>query len=138
MIQHIVLLKWKAGTTDAQVDHVFAQAEELVDGIDGVERITLGLNRGEADHGFTHAFILNLSDDDALTTYLNHPVRKRYVTEILNPIEEERIEIDVPEDASHRHTRGASLSWEWGATRHSASAEAAALRWEEKDSELEL
>ena len=138
MIQHIVLLKWKAGTTDAQVDHVFAQAEELVDGIDGVERITLGLNRGEADHGFTHAFILNLSGDDALTTYLNHPVRKRYVTEILNPIEEERIEIDVPEDASHRHPRGASLSWEWGATRHSASAEAAALRWEEKDSELEL
>ena len=138
MIQHIVLLKWKAGTTDAQVDHVFAQAEELVDGIDGVERITLGLNRGEADHGFTHAFILNLSGDDALTTYLNHPVRKRYVTEILKPIEEERIEIDVPEDASHRHTRVASLSWEWGATRHSASAEAAALRWEEKDSELEL
>jgi hypothetical protein len=138
VIQHIVLLKWKAGTTDAQVDHVFAQAEKLVDGIDGVERITLGVNRGEADHGFTHAFILNLSDDDALTTYLNHPVRKRYVTEILNPIEEERIEIDVPEDASHRHTRGASLGWEWGATRHSASAEAAALRWEEKDSELEL
>jgi hypothetical protein len=138
VIQHIVLLKWKAGTTDAQVDHVYAQAEKLVDGIDGVERITLGVNRGEADHGFTHAFILNLSDDDALTTYLNHPVRKRYVTEILNPIEEERIEIDVPEDASHRHTRGASLGWEWGATRHSASAEAAALRWEEKDSELEL
>jgi Stress responsive A/B Barrel Domain len=136
VIQHIVVLKWKAGTTDAQVDHVFAQAGELVDRIDGVERITLGRNRDEADHGFTHAFIVNLSDDDVLTTYLNHPVRKRYVTEVIKPIEEERIEIDVPDDASQSHMRGAGLGWEWGATRHSASADAAALRWEEKGGEL--
>jgi hypothetical protein len=133
VIQHIVVFKWKAGTTDAQVDDVFAQAEGLVDGIDGVEQITLGRNRGEADHGYTHAFIVNLSDDDALTVYLNHPVRKRYVTEVLGPIEKERIEIEVPGDASDRHTRGASLGWEWGVTRHSASADAAALRWEERE-----
>jgi Stress responsive A/B Barrel Domain len=136
VIQHIVVLKWRAGTTDAEVDNVFAQAAELVDRIDGVERITLGRNRGDADHGFTHAFIVNLADDDALTRYLNHPVRKRYVTEVINPIEEARIEIDVPEDASHPRPRGASRSWEWGATRHSASAEAAALRWEEQGGEL--
>ncbi len=135
MIQHIVVLKWKAGTTDAQVDDAFAQAQGLVDGIDGVERITLGRNRGEADHGYTHALIVDLYDNDALTAYLNHPVRRQYVTEVLGPIEEERIEIEVPGDASDRHTRGASLSWEWGATRHSASADAAALRWEERDLE---
>ncbi len=42
MIQHIVLLKWKPGTTDAQIDEAFAQAQQLVDEIDGVERVTLG------------------------------------------------------------------------------------------------
>lgn len=136
MIQHIVLLKWQAGTTDAQVDDVFAQAEELVRGIDGVEQVTLGRNRGEADHGFTHAFIVSLSDDDALATYLNHPVRDRYLTEVLSPVEEERIEIDVPDDSSHRRRSASSPGWQWGATRHSASADAAALRWEEKDGEL--
>jgi hypothetical protein len=136
VIQHIVLLKWKAGTADAQVDDVFAQAEELVDGIDGVERITLGRSRGEVDHGFTHAFVVNVSDENALSAYLDHPVRKRYVTEVLGPIEAERIEIDVPEDASHRLTRRASANWEWGATRHSASADAAALRWEEQHGDL--
>jgi hypothetical protein len=46
VIQHIVLLKWHAGTTDAQVGDVLAQAEELVRGIDGVEQVTLGRNRG--------------------------------------------------------------------------------------------
>jgi Stress responsive A/B Barrel Domain len=136
VIQHIVLLKWQAGTTDAQVDDVFAQAEELVRRIDGVEQVTLGRNRGTADHGFTHAFIVSLSDDDALASYLNHPVRERYLTEVLSPVEEERIEIDVPDDSSHRRRSGASRSWDWGPTRHSASAEAAALRWEEKEGEL--
>jgi hypothetical protein len=133
VIQHIVLLKWKAGTTDAQVDDVFARAEDLVRGIDGVGQVTLGRNRGDADHGFTHAFIVSLSDDDALATYLEHPVRHRYLTEVLKPLEEERIEVDVPDDASHRRGSGASRSWEWGTTRHSASAGAAALRLEEQE-----
>lgn len=79
MIRHIVLLKWKAGTTDAQVDHVFAQAEELVDGIDGVERITLGVNRGEADHGFTHAFIdRGVVVGRPTTSQTLHPHTSRY------------------------------------------------------------
>ncbi len=88
MIQHIVLLKWHTGTTDAQVDDVLAQPAELVRGIDGVEQVTVGRNRGIADHGFTgftHAFIVNRSDDDALATYLDHPVRDRYLTDVLKP-----------------------------------------------------
>ncbi len=136
MIQHIVLLKWKAGTTDQQVDAVFAQAEKLVNGIDGVERITLGRNVGDADHGFTHAFIVNLADADALSNYLQHPLRKTYLSDALNPIEEERIEIDVPQDAVHQHVRGTGLNWEWGAMRPSASAAAAALRLEEQEDDL--
>lgn len=132
MIQHIVLLKWKEGTTDAEIEHRFAQAKELVKGIDSVERVTLGRNRVEADHGFTHAFIVKLSDDDALSTFLDHPLRQWYFTEVINPIEEARIEIDVPEDAGYQRQHGGSLNWHWGSTRHSASADAAALRWEER------
>ncbi len=130
MIQHIVLLKWRPGTTEAQIDAAFAQARQLVDEIDGVERVTLGRNRGEADHGFTHAMIVKL-DDETLSSYLTHPVRQRYLTEVLQPIEAERIQIDVPEDAHLERDRSAPLSWDWGATRGSASAAAAALRWEE-------
>lgn len=131
MIQHIVLLKWHTGTTDAQVDDVLAQPAELVRGIDGVEQVTVGRNRGIADHGFTgftHAFIVNRSDDDALATYLDHPVRDRYLTDVLSPVEADRIGIDVADDSSHRRRSETSRSWEWGATRHSARADAAALR----------
>jgi hypothetical protein len=132
MIQHIVLLKWKAGTTDEQIEDAFHHAQELLDGIDSVERITLGRNRSEMDHGFTHALIVKLSDDDALSSYLHDPVRERYVSEVLGPIEQERIEIDVPEESHLERKSSRTLSWAWGAgPRASASAAAAALRWEE-------
>jgi hypothetical protein len=132
VIQHIVLLKWKPGTTDAQIEEAFQRAQGLVDGIDSVERITLGRNRGEINHGYTHALIVKLSDDDALTSYLHDPVRERYVGEVLGPIEQERIEIDVPEDAHLERKRSGRLNWDWdNGPRTSASAAAAALRWEE-------
>ena len=133
MIQHIVLLKWKPGTTDGQIEAAFGQAQQLVDEIDGVERVTLGRNRGEDEHGYTHALIVKL-DDEALNGYLAHPVRKRYVSESLGPIEAERIEIDVPEDAHIEPSEARHLGWHWDRT-PSASAAAAALRWEETHSE---
>jgi hypothetical protein len=132
VIQHIVLLKFKPDTTEAQIDAAFAPAQDLVDQIDGVERVTLGRNRAEDDHGFTHALIVKLSDDEGLSGYLNHPVRQRYVAEALGPIEESRIEIDVPEDAHHERVNPDRLGWDWDRTRPSAAAAAAALRWEER------
>jgi hypothetical protein len=129
VIQHSVLLKWKPGTTDEQIDAAFGEAQQLVDEIDGVDRVTLGRNRAQDDHGYTHAIIVKLSDD-SLASYLAHPVRKRYIAESLSPIEAERIEIDVPEDAHIERTGTAKLGWHWGRP-PSASAAAAALRWEE-------
>jgi hypothetical protein len=131
VIQHIVLLKWKPGTTHAQIDAAFAEAQQLVDDIETVERVSLGRNRAEDDHGFTHALIVKLSDDEALTAYLRHPTRQRYVREVLGLIEQERIEIDVPEDLHVRRHRTHDAGWDWHSPRVSASAAAAALRYEE-------
>jgi hypothetical protein len=132
VIQHIVLLKWKPGTTDAQIDAAFAHAHELVDAIESVERVSLGRNRAEDDHGYTHALIVRLSDDAALNAYLQHSVRERFVREVLGPLEEERIEIDVPEDLHVERHHVHEAGWDWRQhPRVSASAAAAALRYEE-------
>jgi hypothetical protein len=129
VIQHIVLLKFKPGATNEEIDAAFAAARQLVDEIDGVERVTLGRNRGQAEHGFTHALIVKL-DDDALEDYLTHPVRKHYIAQSLDPIEQDRIEVDVPEDAHLERASYATPRWDWDRP-PSASAAAAALRWEE-------
>jgi hypothetical protein len=133
VIQHIVLLKFKPETDEAQIDAAFAQAQELVDGIDSVQRVSLGRNRAESDHGFTHALIVKLSDDDALSAYLQHPIRERFVRDVLGPLEAERIEIDVPEDLHVERKAGHDASWDWDRPRVSASAAAAALRYEERN-----
>jgi Lhr-like helicase len=131
VIQHIVLLKWKPETTDEQITAAFEQSQVLVRDIDNVERVTLGRNRARDDHGFTHALIVRLSDDD-LPGYLAQPVRERYISDVLGPIEDERIEIDIPEDLHHDRPQARSHTWQWEGTRVSAAAAAAALRWEER------
>lgn len=114
MIQHIVLVKWKPDVTEEQISRAFGHAQRLVDEIPSVSHVTLGRNRSESDHGFTHALIVQLSDDDGLGEYLAHPVRSQYIGEFLAPLEDQRIEVDVPVDAAIR--RNVARSWEWGAS----------------------
>jgi hypothetical protein len=113
VIQHIVLLKWKPGTDEDRVLEAFSRAEHLANQIEGVQRLTLGRNRVAANHGYTHALIVQLADEEALRAYLDHPLRKRYISEHMEPIEAERIEIDVPVDMVLR--RETTWSWELGA-----------------------
>jgi hypothetical protein len=114
VIQHIVLLKLKPGTTEDQVREAFSHADGLPNEIPGVESLTIGRNRGESDHGYTHALSVQLADESALQRYLGHPAREQYIADHLAPIEAERIEIDVPVDMSVR--REPHRNWEWGAT----------------------
>jgi stress responsive alpha/beta barrel protein len=114
VIQHIVLVKWKPGTTEADILEAFEDARRLLDEIDSVNKVTIGRNRGKSDHGFTHALIVNLANEAALRSYLDHPARTRYVKERLQPLEEQRIEIDVPVDIALR--RDPSRDWEWGSS----------------------
>jgi hypothetical protein len=114
VIQHIVLVKWKPDTTEEDIVEVFKASRVLLDDIDAVEKLTIGRNRAEADHGFTHALIVNLADGDALHSYLDHPSRVRFLQERLHPLQEKHIEIDVPADMTLR--RDTTLrTWDWGA-----------------------
>jgi hypothetical protein len=114
LIQHIVLVKWKPGTTEEEILAAFGDARRLLEQIPSVRNLTLGRNRGESDHGFTHALIVNLANEEALRSYLEHPTRLRYVKDTMRPLEEQRIEIDVPVDAALY--RDVGIDWEWGAS----------------------
>ena len=113
VIQHIVLLKWKPGTTDEQVLEAFGRARDLPNEIPGLRRLTIGRNRGPADHGFTHAISVQLSDEQALERYLAHPARARFHAHI-EAIQDQRIDVDVPVDMSLAPDPG--RNWEWGAS----------------------
>jgi hypothetical protein len=114
VIQHIVLLKWKPDTTEEQILAAFRHAEHLPNQIPGVDSLTIGRNRVQHEHGFTHVLIVRLASEPALERYLAHPLRNRYMEEHLKPIEAERIEIDVPVDVALRAEP--HRDWEFGAS----------------------
>ncbi len=114
MIQHIVLLKWKPETTEDQILAAFRRAEHLPNEISGVESLTIGRNRVKHEHGYTHALIVRLTDEDALERYLAHALRTEYMREHLKPLEADRIEIDVPVDVALRAEP--QRDWEFGAS----------------------
>jgi len=115
VVQHIVLLKLKQGTTDEQILEAFQAAKNLADRIPGMVEFGFGRDRSEPDHGFSVASVVRFHDEVALRTYLDHPLRKKYVAEHVAPITEERIEIDVPTEGIHRPT-ASFRSWSWGST----------------------
>lgn len=112
MIQHIVLLKLRPGVTDDDVLKVFAAGKNLADDIPGVIRWTIGMDRSAPEHGFTLASITHVEDEDALREYLASPVRRRYIEEHVDPITDQRIELDVPVEATHRPASELT-SWAW-------------------------
>jgi Stress responsive A/B Barrel Domain len=114
VVQHIVLLKWKPGVSEGAILQAFDHAKHLPNEIDGVESLTIGRARVDQGHGFTHALIVRLRDDEALGRYLDHPLRVGYVADHLQPLEAERIEISVPVDKSL--LSDPSRDWEFGAS----------------------
>jgi hypothetical protein len=107
--QRIVLLKWKPGISEEQVQGALEEAEGLTE-IPGVQRVIFGRDTSGAPHGYTHALIIQLDAESTLPEYLDHPIRRRYHGQ-LAPIEEQRIEVDLPE-ARTLHGRS-GVDWQW-------------------------
>ena len=111
MIQHIVLMKVKPGTTDEQIETAFEAGSELPDEIPGLQKLTYGRDRAEPAHGFSLASVVQLADEEALETYLNHPKRTEYLERHVDPLIEQRIEVDVPSEGTHMP---GIATWYWG------------------------
>jgi hypothetical protein len=111
VIQHIVLMKVKPGTTDEQIEAAFEAGSELPDEIPGLQKLTYGRDRAEPAHGFSLASVVQLADEEALEAYLNHPKRNEYLERHVDPLIEERIEVDVPSEGTHMP---GIATWYWG------------------------
>ena len=111
MIQHIALLRLKPDVTEEQMRAAFEAAEELPDEIPGLVKFSYGPDRSNPSHGFNVASVVQLTDEEALAGYLDHPSRRAYIAEHVDPLTEERIELDIPSDWTHVPS---VLTWYWG------------------------
>jgi hypothetical protein len=88
-VKHIVLLKFKEGTTEEQITKFFEDVLELSETVPGIDDYVSGTNCSpEGSHqGMTHGFIMTFSDVAARDTYIVHPEHERFKTMAMPMVE---------------------------------------------------
>ncbi len=78
-IKHIALFRFKEGTTEDQITGIFDSILDLTEEIPGIEDYVAGPNNSPEglNQGYTHGFILTLSDAGARDGYLSHPEHEK-------------------------------------------------------------
>lgn len=95
LLRHVVLFKFKEGTTNAQMKEVEEAFSALPSKIKQIKGYEWGLNNSPEglDKGFTHAFFLTFESEEDRAIYLPHPDHKAFGA-VLTPYLEDVLVID--------------------------------------------
>ena len=79
-VRHVVVFKYKQGTTEEQIRQVTNAFRDLKNTIPGIVSFEYGVNNSPEvkNHGFTHVYLLTFVDAKARDTYLPHPEHKKF------------------------------------------------------------
>ena len=82
VLRHVVLFKFKDGTTDEQLGQVVAAFRDLKNKIDVIEDFEYGTDVSVENkaQGFTHCFFVTFRDEKARDAYLPHPDHQAFGT----------------------------------------------------------
>ena len=80
VFRHVVLFKFKDGTSEAQVKEIVDAFRELKNKIDVIQDFEYGtdLSTENRSQGFTHCFFVTFADDKGRDAYLPHPAHKEF------------------------------------------------------------
>ena len=79
-VRHIVVFKYKAGTTPEQIKQVTDAFRDLRKTIPGIVGFEDGVNNSPENKnlGFTHVYMVTFEDAKARDAYLPHPEHKKF------------------------------------------------------------
>jgi len=79
-VRHIVVFKYKPGTSEDQIRQVSQAFRELKKKIPGIIAFEDGVNNSpeKKNLGFTHVYLLTFEDVAARDAYLPHPEHKKF------------------------------------------------------------
>ena len=88
-VKHIVLLKFKEGTTEEQIAKFFEDVLDLSETVPGIDDYVSGTNCSleGCNPGMTHGFIMTFSNAAARDTYLVHPEHERFKAMAMTAVE---------------------------------------------------
>ena len=95
LLRHVVLFKFKEGTSAEATRSVEAAFAGLPSKIDSIVDFEWGTNNSPEglDQGFTHCFFVTFRDEEGRAEYLPHPAHKEFVA-LLRPHLEEALVVD--------------------------------------------
>lgn len=95
LLRHVVLFKFKEGTTKTQMKEVEDAFSALPSKIEQIKGYEWGLNNSPEglEKGFTHAFFLTFESEEDRAMYLPHPDHKAFGA-VLSPYLEDVLVID--------------------------------------------
>jgi hypothetical protein len=96
MVEHIVLLKLKPNTTEAQLQALTDALLKMPADIPGIEDVSAGINNSpeEKNNGFTYGFIVRFRDIAARDGYLPHPAHIQVAQGCIRPIVDDVLVFD--------------------------------------------
>lgn len=95
MVRHYGVFKFKAETTEAQIDECFNAMKGMVGKIPGLQNMEHGPYQSSEgmNEGFTHGFLMTFDSPESRDAYLPHPVHEA-VKDIVVPCLENVIVFD--------------------------------------------
>jgi len=80
VVRHVVVFKYKATATDAQIAEVTAGFRAMKDKIPGILSFEQGKNHSpeKLDQGFNHVYLVTFSSVAARDAFLPHPEHKKF------------------------------------------------------------
>jgi len=75
MVKHVVLLRFRRDTPQAQIKAIFRNLDELRQKIPGMLDFSGGAYSSPEglNKGFTHGFVTTFADEESRDAYLSHP-----------------------------------------------------------------
>jgi hypothetical protein len=96
MLIHIVLIKFKEGTTEGQIKELHENVLQLKENISGITSISGGsdVSVEKMNHDFTYGFVIEFKDSKARDDYLPHPAHQSLVEKYVPPVAADVLVLD--------------------------------------------
>lgn len=88
VLHHIVVIRLKAGVSDAQADTLLAALAALPVAVPQIRSFTCGRNLGLTPNAADLAFHATFDNADDFAAYRDHPAHKAFGAEVLRPVME--------------------------------------------------
>lgn len=86
MIKHVVLLNWKDGVSQQQVEAITAGLSQLKTQIPEILSYSFGPDAGISRGNANYALIAEFADEAGLKAYVTHPSHQQFLDKIAAPI----------------------------------------------------